>query len=129
MMNTHAVHKALSYLEHQATWPSDDESPWSVVGDGIKFDPLKLQTLIDAWLKSERVLVSVDRKTAFDVPREELTEALNSGSGYIGHSFGRILITDFNMTAIVELKDMGVARCGIVNENARSLELLGNDRS
>lgn len=128
-MNTRAVHKALSYLERHASWQRDGETEWHLVGDGVSYDVVRLQALVDTYFKAEKVIASVDRDTAFEVARQDLAKSLNAGEGYVGRPFGRILVTDFNMVAIIELQDMGVARCGTIEDNAQAREHIQNERS
>lgn len=128
-MNTQAVHKALCHLQHNARWLYEGDNEWRLVGDGVTIDASKLQSIADIYFKSNKLIVSVDRKTGFEVTRDKLTETLNANKGYIGYSFQRVLVTDFNMTAVIELKDMGVARCGIIDENTQAIEYLENESS
>ncbi len=112
-MDTKLFNIAFSHMLGTVAWDVHGEHEFVLVGDGITIDCARLQALIDATFQDSPLCCSLDRRTAFTIPRSGAAAEI---AKRIGPNQG-ITVADSNLHMFLQVNPIGVAHTGVAQAN------------
>jgi len=102
------MHIAIRHATGKVDWTNCGKSEWTYIGEKEEFDLEKAEKTIDSFFREDRLYLSVDRHTGFEISKER------AAFNVLKHLSNDVFLAGEDFKDIIEFKKKGIFRCGSI---------------